>query len=174
MSKLVSKTIKMRFVEESDAEFILKLRLDKRYNQFLSSVSADVQAQKDWIRLYKADEASKKQFYFIIERLDGTPCGTVRVYDLKPDSFCWGSWILSEDKTRFAAVESAFLVYQFGFDELGYRKCHFDVRKGNERVISFHTKMGAVQTGESELDYYFEITQQAVLAAREKLIEKLQ
>lgn len=170
---LTSKTIRMRFVEESDAEFILKLRLDERYNQFLSSVNPDVQAQKDWIRKYKADEAAKKQFYFIIERLDGTPCGTVRVYDLREDSFCWGSWILNEDKTRFAAVESAFLVYQFGFDELGFKKSHFDVRKGNNGVISFHKRMGAIQTGESELDYYFEITQEAVLTTKERLKEKL-
>lgn len=46
MMPLTSKTIKMRFVEETDAEFILKLRLDDRYNQFLSSVQPDVQAQK--------------------------------------------------------------------------------------------------------------------------------
>lgn len=163
----------MRFVEESDAEFILKLRLDERYNQFLSSVNPDVQAQKDWIRKYKADEAAKKQFYFIIERLDGTPCGTVRVYDLREDSFCWGSWILNEDKTRFAAVESAFLVYQFGFDELGFKKSHFDVRKGNDGVISFHKRMGAIQTCESELDYYFEITQEAVLETKYRLKEKI-
>lgn len=173
MKPLVSKTIRMRFVEETDAEFILKLRLDERYNQFLSNVNPDVQAQKDWIRKYKADEAAKKQFYFIIERLDGTPCGTVRVYDLREDSFCWGSWILNEDKTRYAAIESAFLVYQFGFDELGFNKSHFDVRKGNAGVISFHKRMGALQTGESELDYYFEITKQAIDECFKKLKSKV-
>ena len=44
---LESKSIRLRFVEESDAEFILKLRLDEKYNQFLSSVTADLQSQKD-------------------------------------------------------------------------------------------------------------------------------
>lgn len=173
MKPLKSKTVQMRFVEEGDAEFILKLRLDPQYNQYLSSVNSDLQAQKDWILSYKDDERSKKQFYFIIERLDGTPCGTVRIYDLKNDSFCWGSWILNEDKTRFAAIESAFLVYQFGFEELGFSKSHFDVRKGNERVISFHEKMGASKTGETELDYFFEISKSAVEAAKEKFKGKL-
>lgn len=171
---LESKSIRLRFVEESDAEFILKLRLDEKYNQFLSSVTADLQSQKDWIKKYKHDEKDKKQFYFIIERLDGTPCGTVRVYDLKQDSFCWGSWILNEDKTRYAALESAFLVYKFGFEVLGFKKSHFDVMKGNERVISFHKKMGAVETGGDEQNYYFEINDSTVYAMQEKLASKIQ
>lgn len=171
---LESKSIRLRFVEEADAAFILKLRLDEKYNQFLSSVSPDLQSQIDWIRKYKNDEKAKSQFYFIIERLDGTPCGTVRVYDLKEDSFCWGSWILNEDKTRYAALESAFLVYKFGFKELGYKKSHFDVMKGNEKVISFHTKMGAIEKGEDQQNYYFEITDNAVYAMQEKLASKLQ
>ncbi len=171
---LESKSIRLRFVEETDAEFILKLRVDEKYNQFLSSVSPDLQSQKDWIRKYKDDEKNRKQFYFIIERLDGIPCGTVRVYDLKQDSFCWGSWILNEDKTRYSALESAFLVYKFGFKELGYKKSHFDVMKGNERVISFHKKMGAIQTGEDEQSYYFEITDNAVYVTQEKLVSKIQ
>ena len=39
-----SKTIRIRYVEESDAEFILKLRLDERYNQFLSQVNGDLES----------------------------------------------------------------------------------------------------------------------------------
>lgn len=171
---LKSKTIRLRLVEESDAEFILKLRLDEKYNQFLSSVSPDLQSQKDWIKKYKNDEKIKKQFYFIIERLDNTPCGTVRVYDLKEDSFCWGSWILNEDKTQYAALESAFLVYKFGFEMLGYKKSHFDVMKENKKVISFHIKMGAKEIGADECNRYFEITDFAVCAMQEKLSNKIQ
>jgi RimJ/RimL family protein N-acetyltransferase len=157
-----SKTIKMRYVEESDAEFILKLRLDERYNQFLSQVNADLDSQRNWIRTYKKDELNKKQFYFIIERLDGTPCGTVRVYDLIDNSFCWGSWILNEDKTRYSAIESALMVYDFGFNVLNYKKCHFDVMKENSKVISFHEKMGAKKIGSDNENYYFNISKEAV------------
>ncbi|MCC4288868.1 GNAT family N-acetyltransferase [Vreelandella aquamarina] len=170
---LESKNIRLRLVEESDAEFILSLRLDDRYNKFLSSVSPDIEAQKDWIRKYKDDEHSSIQYYFIIERLDGTPCGTVRIYDIGNDSFCWGSWILNENKTRYAAIESAFLVYDFGFKQLGFNKSHFDVMKGNKGVINFHTRMGAFKTNEDEINEYFEITAEAVKNAKEKLADKL-
>ncbi|MBO0216281.1 GNAT family N-acetyltransferase, partial [Vibrio sp. Vb2880] len=154
-------------------EFIFQLRLDDKYDQLLSSVSPDLQSQKDWIRKYKDDEQSKKQFYFIIERLDGTPCGTVRIYDLRDESFCWGSWILNENKTRYAALESAFLVYKFGFEELGYEKSHFDVMKGNQKVISFHKKMGAVEVSSDDENYYFEIRKDSVDETKNKLMSKL-
>lgn len=171
--KLESKTIRLRLVEESDAEFILSLRTDNRYNNFLSKVSSDLQAQKDWIRSYKKDEEEKVQFYFIIERLDGTPCGTVRIYDLRAESFCWGSWILNQDKTVYAAVESAFLVYEFGFNELEFKKSHFDVMKKNKGVVSFHEKLGAVKIGEDQDNFYFEITQSSVEQAKKKWSNKI-
>jgi RimJ/RimL family protein N-acetyltransferase len=170
---LESKSIRLRYVEEADAVFILKLRLDERYNQFLSSVNANLQAQKDWINTYKDDEQAGKQYYFIIELLDGTPCGTIRVYDLIENSFCWGSWILNENKTRYAALESAFLVYKFGFEKLGYKKSHFDVMKGNSKVISFHEKMGAKKIAEDLENFYFNITSPDVEKARIKLANKV-
>ena len=173
MIELRSKTIKVRPVEERDAKFILKLRLDKRYNEFLSSTSADVESQISWIRRYKEDEERGTQFYFLIERFDNIPCGTVRIYDLRSESFCWGSWILNEDKTKFAALESAFLVYEFGFKNLGYSKSHFDVMKKNKKVISFHEKMGAIKVGEDEMNCYFEIDKKSVEIMKNKLAGKL-
>lgn len=170
---LESKNIRLRLVEESDAEFILSLRLDDRYNTFLSKVSPDLASQQAWIRKYKQDEANGSQFYFIIERLDGTKCGTVRVYDLREDSFCWGSWILNESKTRYSALESAFLVYRFGFEELGFKNSHFDVMKGNDGVIGFHKKMGAQVVSEDRDNFYFTIDKAAVDSTYARLKDKI-
>jgi RimJ/RimL family protein N-acetyltransferase len=170
---LLSKTIHLRLIEPSDAEFVLRLRTDKRYNQFLSSISPDLEAQRQWIVNYKQDENNRKQFYFIIKRNDGVPCGTIRIYDLRDGSFSWGSWILNEDKTRYAALESAFLIYEFGFKELGFTKAHFEVIRENDRVIAFHEKMGAIVTDEDDLNVYFQITQQSVAASKNKFINKL-
>lgn len=163
---LSMKTVRLRFVEESDAEFILSLRLNQKLNIYLSPVSPDVQKQVEWIRNYKNDEARKQQFYFMIERLDGVRCGTVRVYDLTDDSFSWGSRILNEEKTRFAAIESAFLVYQFGFESLGYIQSHFEVKKGNAGVLRFHERMGAQRVREDDEFYYYTITKADVEAKR--------
>lgn len=165
---LVSKSIRLRLVEEGDAEFILSLRLDDDYNQFLSKVSPDLNAQKCWIKEYKKDENARKQFYFIIERLDGCPCGTVRVYDLKEDSFCWGSWILNDKKTRYAAIESALLVYEFGFKHLKLNNSHFEVMKANSKVVSFHEKFGAKCISEDDENFYFTINKCDVASSLER------
>lgn len=165
---LVSKSIRIRLVEEGDAAFVLSLRLDDNYNQFLSKVSANIDAQRDWIKEYKKDEVAEKQFYFIIEKLDGTPCGTVRIYDLREDSFCWGSWILNQDKTRFAAIESALLVYEFGFNYLKLNNSHFEVMKENKKVISFHEKFGAKCISEDNDNFYFTISKKNVADSMER------
>ena len=167
--KFKDNAVCLRLVNESDAEFILKLRLDNKYNQFLSKVKGDLQSQVEWIRDYKKEEKLGIQYYFIIERSDGVPCGTVRIYDFNEDSFSWGSWILNEQKTRLAAIESAFKVYEYGFKNLGFKKSHFEVMKGNERVIKFHSKMGAVIDGEDAENLYFSISKESVMQAWEDL-----
>lgn len=170
---LESKTIRMRLVEEADAEFILKLRMDRKYNKFLSQVRQSVADQKKWIKDYKNKEERGEQYYFIIENKEKGPCGTVRIYDLKEDSFCWGSWILNNQKTRYAALESAFLVYDFGFSSLGYQCSRFDVMKGNTSVIDFHRKMGAVETSEDENNIYFKISRASVEETKLRLRNKV-
>lgn len=173
LTKLEARTIRLRLVEINDAAFILKLRQDERYNRFLSQVSNDIDAQVSWIESYKDEEAKGFQYYFIIERLDGVPCGTVRVYDFQENSFSWGSWILNEDKTRYAALESAFLIYKFGFENLNYERSHFEVMKGNDGVVSFHKKMGAIEMGQDEINFYFKIDKAAVEAAWDRLRGKV-
>lgn len=168
-TSLNSKTIRLRLIEESDADFVLQLRLNPKYNAFLSKVTADLEAQKRWIKNYKIEEEIGQQYYFIIERIiDSKPCGTVRVYDLRYDSFCWGSWILNEDKTISSAIESALLVYDFGFNVLNYNSSHFEVVKGNDAVMSFHKKFGARVIGEDEQHIYFDISKIDVNKIRRK------
>lgn len=150
---ILGKSINLRNVGVDDAAFILSLRLDPRLNTHLSPTDANLDAQRAWIERYRA--APGQQFYFIIEDKAGKPCGTVRLYDLLPDSFCWGSWIVHPDAPRKAAIESALLVYEFGFYELRFPQSHFDVRKENTRVVDFHLRFGARIERESEQDCFF-------------------
>jgi len=70
-------------------------------------------------------------------------------------------------KTRYAALESAFLIYEFGFKQLGFKKSHFDVMKGNKGVIKFHTRIGAVKTSEDEINDYLK-SQKNLLKSKRK------
>lgn len=152
-----SHTIYFRLVEESDAEFIHSLRIDSTYNKYLSKVDDDVEKQRQWIIDYKKRELNNDEYYYIIHRKDNqAPIGTLRIYDFQPESnsFCWGSWILNEDKTRYAALECAMRVYEYAFEELNYNRCHMDIRKENVGVIAFHKRFGIQIYDETEIDYY--------------------
>lgn len=155
---LRASTTYLRLVNEEDAEFICSLRNNDKLNTYISKSSADVNAQKEWIRNYKNKESSNTEYYFIICKRDNdSPIGTVRLYDFQdnPKSFCWGSWILNENKTKYAAVESALLVYEAGFAVLGFEQSHFEVMKGNDKVHSFHIKMGAQKVSEDDTNVYY-------------------
>jgi len=169
-SGLILGRTQLRLVEPDDAEYIYSLRINPDLNTHLSTPPASAQAQRQWINGYKAREAEQLEHYFVICAQLGQPCGVVRLYDYSDTSFCWGSWILDAQKSRYSAIESALLVYEAGFGRLGFPGSHFDVRKENTKVISFHKKMGARETGQDELNLYFEISPADVADRQEALM----
>lgn len=167
------KNIQFRLVEETDANFILMLRLDESKSKFISKVDHDIQKQIEWIREYKTRENNKTEYYFIIEDKNGERHGCVRLYDFRGDSFCWGSWILRNGSPSYMAIESALLVYEYAFFSLCFKKSHFDVRKGNDKVIAFHTRFGAKIVNEDQLDFYFIFTKEDYKKTKIKYIKYL-
>lgn len=152
---IYGKNINMRTVTTKDAEFIYTMRQNQNKTKYLSTVTGTVESQKEWIKSYKQREEEKKEFYFVIELKDEKKLGLVRMYDFQDDSFCWGSWLIKEDAPKTKGIESALQIYEFGFYNLGFEKSHFDVRKGNDKVIAFHKRFGAKIVDEDELDYFF-------------------
>ena len=155
---IYGKNINMRTVEIEDAEFIYNMRQNQNKTKYLSKVTGTVESQKEWIKNYKQREENKKEFYFVIESKDSEKLGLVRMYDFQDESFCWGSWLIKEDAPKTTAIESALQIYEFGFYNLGFEKSHFDVRKGNDKVIAFHQRFGSKIIDEDELDYFFNFT----------------
>jgi RimJ/RimL family protein N-acetyltransferase len=162
--RVTGKTLSFRDAAVANAEFILGLRNDPVKNRYLSATPDDLEAQRNWLSRY-ADATD--QVYFIIEHA-GQPIGTVRLYDARQDSFCWGSWILADGRPQHAAMESALMVYAYAMDHLGFRAAYFDVRKGNERVWRFHERFGARRVHETELDYLYELAHEDICASRGK------
>lgn len=144
----------VRFVEIQDAKFICKLRSDTTLNEHISVTAPDVDAQRQWIGRYKERERSGEEYYFII-RHKMKDCGVVRMYDFKGSSFCWGSWIIQSPRPEGLVTFSAVMIYEIGFDILGFEQSHFDVRLGNQKVIDFHLRSGAKQTERTDHDQHF-------------------
>ncbi|HKU28795.1 MAG TPA: GNAT family N-acetyltransferase [Candidatus Sulfotelmatobacter sp.] len=152
----------LRGVSRSDASFILSLRTDPRKGAYLSRVSTDVEAQEAWIDSYLAGQG---QVYFIIEDNTGKEIGTVRLYDAKGTSFCWGSWILAHGAPSTAAIESALIIYRYALEELGFDSAHFAVDKLNRSVWKFHERFGARRVEETAIEYRYEIDKDSIEVA---------
>ena len=173
-----SSTIYFVLVQPGDAAFIHALRINKDYNQYLSYVDDELINQQKWLIEYKKREECKQEYYYIIHRIaDDVPIGTVRIYDFLEDknSFSWGSWILNKHKTRYSALESALLVYDFAFLVLSFKQCHMVIRKQNIKVLEFHKKFGVEITAETETDYIGNYSIEKYLLIKEdikKVIEK--
>ncbi len=163
--RIKGKNLVFRDATIEDAVFIHGLRTNEEKSRYLSKTSPDLEAQIRWLHNYAQ---TKDQAYFIINDTFGDPIGTVRLYDPKEDSFCWGSWILKDGAPQTAAIESALIVYAYAIDHLGFRRAHFDVRKENERVWRFHERFGAQRVAETDIDYYYEIGFDKIGAARNR------
>ena len=166
-ARLVGNKLVLRDVEVSDAAYILSLRLDPKKAAYLSSVDADVAKQAAWIERYKEGSG---QAYFIICLKDdeggaGRPVGTVRLYNAIGDSFSWGSWIVADGAPAYVGIESALIVYRYALDHLGFRNAHFEVRKDNRSVWTFHERFGAQRVADDDVEYRFELAHDAILAS---------
>jgi len=162
--EVIGKTLVFRDASEDDAEFIYSLRVDPEKSKYLSKVSQELSDQRAWLKNY---ENRDDQAYFIIE-FERKSIGTIRLYDQKDNSFCWGSWILINSRPSHAAMESALMVYSYAFTDLGFTASHFDVRKENEKVWQFHERFGAKRESESDLDFFYSLNETAIREALDK------
>ncbi|WP_370402010.1 GNAT family N-acetyltransferase [Sulfitobacter sp. JB4-11] len=155
LNRVEGPNLVLRLIEPEDAEYVHGLRIDPRYNQYLSEVSGTTADQRAWIERYKVREAAGEELYYIIERLDGVRCGTVRLYEIEQDQFTWGSWILDENKPTKAALESAVLSFDLGFNVLCKTIALVDARSQNDRAIGFYRRFGMTEVRRDEDHIYF-------------------
>jgi RimJ/RimL family protein N-acetyltransferase len=161
--------LRLRLVTQEDAGYIHGLRTDPTYNTHLSAVTGTAEDQRRWIDAYKTREAAGTEYYFVLERHDdGRRCGVVRLYGIADCRFTWGSWILDANKPAKAALESAMLIYDIGFERLGLSNAVFDVKRDNIRAASFHKRFGAIESGSDNSNFYFEYPRARYRADRDR------
>ena len=157
--------LRLRPVELDDAAYVFFLRTDPNYNRYLSAVTGSVSDQADWIERYKEREAAGLEYYFMIERSDDrSRCGLVRLYELRPPSITWGSWIIAANSPRKAALESANLSLGFAFGNLRAAIARVDVRSDNARAVSVYRRYGMQHSGgrTGELTFLYSAEQYSI------------
>lgn len=136
--------VKVRLVNEDDAEFIVRLRTDPSLGRFIHDTSSDVDLQVEWIHAYKEREAEGLEYYFIFYK-DGKPFGVNRLYHMeREDRFTSGSWICLPGTDMNSVVASSLIPRIIAFEvlgremEFGVEGCHED----NKKVIKFNEMVG--------------------------------
>ncbi len=144
----------IRFVVEEDAPFILSLRNNPRLNKHLSPTSVDLNAQQNWIRLYKEKERRNEEFYFIISE-DNEKVGLYRLYHINNVSFTIGSWLFKSCLNKHLPILTDLVFSDVGFKHLQKDVLLFDVRKANKKVLNYHLIKKPLLYNEDELSYFY-------------------
>lgn len=148
--------IKLRLVEETDAEFIIELRTDSSKARFISDTVTDIEKQKKWIRGYKERELKGIEYYFIAIDEKGVSFATYRLYNLTKQSIEVGSFISKPGyNVAINVIKVDVILKEFVFEELNYQQFNFEVRKENKSVVNYHKKFDPILINEDELNFYF-------------------
>ena len=134
---------RLRPVCDGDAVFIVSLRSAR--GKFFQKGSQNEDEQLRWQKEYYG---RPNDYYFIVEKKKSDePVGTVAIYDVDETAkkAVMGRWIIAKHSP--AAVESAWLIYRFAFEELGLKSSHTLTVRENASVVSFHSSCGMSQTG---------------------------
>lgn len=164
--------IDVRLVNERDADFILKLRVNSKLSRYIHFTENNLDKQIEWIRSYKLREAEGKEYYFIYS-VAGKYIGVNRLYDIKKDNLTAGSWICAEGIPYNYSILTSVIGREIIFDILGYSIYQFDVRKKNIKVLKFHQSLGGKIYDESELDYYLTLTKEDFNKNKKNLLRLL-
>jgi hypothetical protein len=145
--------LKVRLIEDDDAEFIVSLRTDPRLSRHIHATSPDIEQQKQWIRNYKLREEQGLDYYFLFS-INNQPQGLARIYDIAEDSFTQGSWIFSPDALLGASVLGNIISSEIGFEFLDKKVIYSDARRDNNThrfVQSFNPEI--IKTDEENIYY---------------------
>lgn len=138
-----------RFVQEKDAEFILRLRTDEKLSRYVHPTPNDIELQREYIKKYKQKEAEGKEYYFIFFYQDN-PAGVARVYHVEENSFTFGSWLFIQNLPYWIPIAGAIIAREFAFETLG-KSLELEVdgmHEQNKGVISFSKLLGMTINGE--------------------------
>lgn len=134
---------KLRFVNASDAPFIVELRTNPRVSGFLHQTDFNVEKQVEWIESYKVREKRGSDYYFVITK-GNQRLGLIRIYKIHDNIFTLGSWTMIPDASLEAILASTILSREVAFEVLNFEKEDaFDgVNVENKKVLRFTLSWG--------------------------------
>jgi len=149
---IIGRFINMRSVEENDADFILKLRLDEYNSKFIGETPNDVQKQIEWI---SQQRNRPNDYYFLFTDKNNNKLGVISAYNIENNRAETGRFISFGNSLQ--NIEATLLLYDFTFYDLNIDLAYFSVYKSNGKVVSLWKRLGAVIVGDiavNEIDSF--------------------
>jgi len=162
----------VRFVNENDAEFIVKLRTDPRKSRYIKGTSPDVEKQRKWIFEHKKLQDSGGSFYFMFEKPEGNRLTISRIYDVEENNFTGGSWLSAVDAPMGVSILAFILSYEIAFELFPEKNTIIDVKKKNVSVNRYVKSFGAELTKEEEDTNYYILTKENFEKNKIKYLER--
>ena len=167
-------TVKLRSVEEGDAEATYNMRMDSEKVKYMHKVSGTVEDQRNYIRNQRQMPGD---YLFLVTDLNDKPIGMRGIYDVTEKTAESGRTIGYGD--AFQNMEALLLGIDFAFDVLGVEKVLMDAASDNSSVRGIQQQIGAVEYERRFLEnlgyeYVFsELTRENYAANREKIMKMI-
>lgn len=124
--------LKVRLVNENDADFIISLRSNANRTKYMITLNDEIESQKKWIQEYKKREKDGLDYYFIYSNNQEKPIGLNRLshidYDAKSGKA--SSWIAIEG-LKYEAIIMVLLGNEIAFNFIGVDQTWGELHKDN-------------------------------------------
>ncbi len=140
MQAIVGQRVSLRCVEPEDAAFTLAIRNDPELTEFIPKVKGSIAEQTAWIERQRDKPGD---YFFVIERMDGQPVGTLAFYDVNwEEKLCEVGRYISKG-SALENVEAVVLLLDAVYAGGGMDGIVLNIDERNQKVVHFWKKFGA-------------------------------
>ena len=171
-------TVRLRSIEESDAEVTYKMRTDPVKTRFVHRNNGTVEDQRNYI---KRQRMLPGDYLFMVENLKGEPIGMKGVYDYDTVKKTVETGRFIGYGSQVENIEALKLSFDFAFDILGVDKIIMAALENNNMMLGIQRRFGVEFThresmeGIAQDNLYSELTKEAYAVSKakvQKLIER--
>ena len=166
--------LKVRLVNENDAEFILSLRANPNRTKHMITLEDEIDSQKKWIQEYKKREKEGLDFYLIYYNIEDKAIGLNRIshVDYKEKTAKASSWIAVEGLIN-EAFKMSIIQSEIAFNFLKVDTIQCDVHKNNSNVIKLFKLFDYKFKDDGTEYYHFSIIKKDFLKSYDNRLTKL-
>ena len=140
---LIRYGLKVRLVNDGDAEFILSLRADPVRTKYMITLDNEIRFQEEWIKEYKKREKRGLDYYFIYSNMNNMSIGVNRIskIDTEKKTAKSSSWIVVTG-LKYESIKMLAIKNEIAFNLLNIKALWGEVHRENYKAIRINKLFG--------------------------------